>query len=356
MTFRQIIRPGDANDVPPHEHDATEVSGTFNVIRLLNAIISGEITSSNFVAGTSGYKLFRTGTAQFNGDTFEVGYLTVMPGSVLDEGGEIALLGYGSNPNWFIDVFEDDLRFRNEASGTAMIFRIAGTEIARFTASGIERAGEPAYLLKETVYYTSDGTWTKADYPGIRAVRVRCQAAGGGGGGAAITAAGQGSAGSGGGGGGYTEALVLAASLGATEAVTVGTGGAGNSGAAGDTGEDSSFGAHAVTTGGLGGATLTASGNNGFQPGGAGGGVSTGDVSFLSSPGSPGLRTASTSIGGNGGPSHLGGGGGGTTNATGGAGRIYGGGGGGAGNNPSQAGALTGGAGGAGIIIVEVYV
>jgi hypothetical protein len=39
------------------------------------------------------------------------------------------------------------------------------------------------YVYVDTVYFTSSGTFTKASYPWLRAIRVRCQGGGGGGGG-----------------------------------------------------------------------------------------------------------------------------------------------------------------------------
>ena len=39
------------------------------------------------------------------------------------------------------------------------------------------------YVYVDTVYFTSSGTFTKATYPWLRAIRVKCQGAGGGGGG-----------------------------------------------------------------------------------------------------------------------------------------------------------------------------
>src|SRR5690606_34295960 len=108
------------------------------------------------------------------------------------------------------------------------------------------------YVYGGTVYFTSSGTFTKADYPGLRAVRVKVQAGGGGGGGAAGTSPGEEAAAAGGGGGEYAESFIPASGLSAAETITVGTGGSG--GAAGfnigSTGGDSSFGSHVVAKGG----------------------------------------------------------------------------------------------------------
>jgi hypothetical protein len=92
------------------------------------------------------------------------------------------------------------------------------------------------YLYAGTRYYTSSGTFAKADPLGtgdigLRAVRVRMVGGGGGGAGCSATTAGQVSAGGCGGGAGYSEKFWLVADLSTSETVTVGAGGA--AGAAG---------------------------------------------------------------------------------------------------------------------------
>jgi hypothetical protein len=110
---------------------------------------------------------------------------------------------------------------------------------------GSKRDITDGYAFKETVYFTSNGTFTKADYPWLRAIRVKVQGAGGGGGGcsATTTASTQASVGSGGAGGGFAERFYTdISSLSASVTVTVGSGGAGgaagvNNGVAGGTSE-----------------------------------------------------------------------------------------------------------------------
>jgi hypothetical protein len=112
------------------------------------------------------------------------------------------------------------------------------------------------YQPRETVYFTSSGTFTKASYPWLQAIRVRLVGGGGGSGGNTATGSGQVSAAAGGGGGGYAESFITdIAGLADSVTVTVGAGGAGgaagnNSGSAGGT---SSFGAVSATGGGGGG-------------------------------------------------------------------------------------------------------
>ncbi len=202
--------------------------------------------------------------------------------------------------------------------------------------------------------YTAGATWTKP--ANLKAARVRVVGAGGGAGG--CTGAGTGrSASGGGGGGGYSEDFIPVASLGATEAVTVGAAGTGGTDGTtdGGTGGTSSFGAHGSATGGAGGkAGGTSSTANAAVLGGAGGVGSGGLVNATGQAGSGGLVIgAPPSISGNGGASVLGGGAlGRTAVAAGLAGGNYGAGGGGALASTAN---QTGGAGAVGAVIVEEF-
>jgi hypothetical protein len=211
----------------------------------------------------------------------------------------------------------------------------------------VASVGTSAFRFVTTVYFTSSGTFSKATYPWLRAIRVKCQGGGGGGGG---VASGPGVAAAGGGGsGGSAESFITdIAGLDASVTVTTGVGGAGRSGAgniSGFTGGTSSFGSLSALGGGggemagagvtdrQGGSPGTASGadlaisgfaghaSNSFR-GGAGGGFGGGDWQAQSNSG---------------------------LNATG----SYGGGGGGAlqGDGTSRA----GGNGANGIVIIELY-
>lgn len=132
--------------------------------------------------------------------------------------------------------------------------------------------------------FTASGTWTKRT--GLKAVRVVVIGGGAGGGSGRKGAAGSARSGGGGGGGGaMSDATFPATLLGATETVTVGTGGAGapaqatnsTNGTAGTNGGLSSFGGHVYARGGAGGnagaAASLAAGfpSGGVFPGGAGG-------------------------------------------------------------------------------------
>ena len=197
--------------------------------------------------------------------------------------------------------------------------------------------------LRQVIYYTSSGTFVKANYPWLRAIRVRCQ---GGGGGGATRSAEANSSGAGGTGGSYAESFITdIAGLDASVTVTRGGGGAGAGTvtADGGLGVASSFGSLVVGAG-----TLQGSGGDlaGLP------GTSTGDLIFVGQTGQNGARSISLP-GGAGGSSHLGGGGrGGRSDPAGGAGVAggqYGGGGGGSSR------ANNAGAGADGIVIVELY-
>jgi hypothetical protein len=225
-------------------------------------------------------------------------------------------------------------------------------------------ASMQGYRLLQTLVYTSSGTFTKASYPGLKAIRIRAVGGGGGGGSAATASTGNHSAGGGGGGGGYAEKFVQAVSLATSETVTVGAGGSGGSGGGGvgSAGGSSWLGSFISANGGLGGQTF---GNVALMVGalgGAGGTAPTGDFKASGGPGGIGHGYATLAHGGHGGSSIFGGGGAGMYDGAGGAinignpGIVYGGGGGGAAVNAGSAAGASGGAGAPGVVLVEVYI
>ena len=145
--------------------------------------------------------------------------------------------------------------------------------------------------------FAASGTYTPT--AGMVYCQITCVGAGGGGGssvggGAATAAAG------GGGGSGETRVGIFdAATIGASKAVTVGTGGiAGTAGGAGGTGVTSSVGVLLSAIGGSGGAAGTSFSGNGISTlGGIGGtGGSGGDYSMAGTPGSPGVVAGSSAF------------------------------------------------------------
>lgn len=208
----------------------------------------------------------------------------------------------------------------------------------------------PAALVPTV--YSSSATWTKP--AGLKALRVTVIGAGGGGGGAQGTAS-QAAAGGGGGGGGAVVKFLLAADLGATEAITIGAGGTGgsSSGGNGTNGGTSSFGAHCSATGGsLGFGMLTGTATAfGFMGGGGLG--SGGDLNLQGGAGTFGLRLSSSVVAGGGGGNTIfaGLGNGLGASANGRAGYPYGGGGGGARTNTATG--YAGGDGADGVVMIE---
>lgn len=160
--------------------------------------------------------------------------------------------------------------------------------------------------------YTANDTWTKPanlDY-------IETWVKGGGGGGASggTAGVGQASAGGGGGSGGLAYKKIAAASLAATESVTVGAAGTGGTvgGLGGGAGGNSQFSGTLLVKGNGGAGGLT--GNAGVTAlivnGGAGGAASGGDINAPGAPGHPGMRIDGTDIApGTGGSSEYGGGG-----------------------------------------------
>lgn len=202
--------------------------------------------------------------------------------------------------------------------------------------------------VPQLVEFTSNGTFTKADFPWGKFADVEVGGPGGGSGGAGATGTNQGSVGAGGAGGGYARKIIPFADLASNETVTVGTGGAaGAAGGSGGTGTSSSFGTHCSATSGTGGDGTGAVGSTN-APGGTGGTGTGGDANIPGDDGGNGQVTAGddtfatvSSLGGCGGSSKLGGGrnpSGADATASGIAGRSFGGGAAGAHNGESQTG------------------
>jgi hypothetical protein len=233
---------------------------------------------------------------------------------------------------------------------------------------GVGTSGDPmvisiaGYTYMGTAIFTSSGTFNRALYPNLRAIRVRVQAAGGAGGGAGATSAAMMSYGAGGGAGGYAESFITDLGLvGASQVVTVGAGGTGVANATGNSGGASSFGTLVAADGGAGGISKPNTALGGYLAGGVGGEGTAGDLQLGGGGGNGGGALGNFGNGGNGGTAILGGGGntGGTaagaTGGAGSAGKNYGGGGGGAFANSSNPTARVGGTGGPGVVLVELY-
>lgn len=213
--------------------------------------------------------------------------------------------------------------------------------------------------LQAIQIYTSSTTWNKPVNMGSNGfVIVEVCGAGGGGGGAASSPASNSSAGGPGGAGGFSRKRILAASLGSSETVTVGT--AGTAGSAGNNnggnGGNSSFGSHCSANGGNGGSGMQAESGNRVAAGGTGGTATGGDINITGQNGAVARVHDGWPFPAAGGDTPLGMGGvwqsGGGGNGA--AGRGYGAGGGG-GVSFADSTARAGGAGAGGIVIVYEY-
>ncbi len=231
----------------------------------------------------------------------------------------------------------------------------ANSAIAATNSSGT--LGMRALSVVKQVF-TTTGTYTPTS--GMIYCDIICIGGGGAGAGAATTGAGTTSGGGGGGGGEYAQGTFSAATIGASQSVTIGAAGTGNSGATGGNGGNTSVGSTIISAnGGTGGTTAAAAVAVG-QAGGLGGTGGTGGTirtpgyngtSFFSSVGGGSL------VGGDGANSQYGAGGLGTTVNTNGNVGLGNGSGGSSGNNfINQGAARTGGNGTKGIVIVTEYV
>lgn len=180
---------------------------------------------------------------------------------------------------------------------------------------------------------------------------------GGGGGGGAAGASSQSAAAGGGGGGGYARKTFAAATIGASQAVTIGAAANGGSAGAnnGTNGNASSLGSLLSASGGAAGGGATSSAAYAGTSGGAGGVGSSGDINIVGAAGGNGISfgAAAAGIGGSGGGSNLGGGvPGGTVTGAGSTGSNYG-----VGGSGGAAGAssVAGGNGAAGIVVVTEF-
>jgi len=210
--------------------------------------------------------------------------------------------------------------------------------------------------------FSTSGTYTPTT--GMDYCIVEIVGGGGGGGGAAATGGAQASFGAGGGAGEIARSVFSAATIGASQAVTIGAAGAANSGATGGAGGNSSLGALISANGGSGGITAGASNFN-IQPGAAGGtGGSGGTFAAQGVTGTDGFANPGGGVGwsGAGGSSPYGSGGQRITydavsgnNATGNSATGFGSGGGGGMNSQLQT-ATSGGAGTAGYILITEYI
>lgn len=187
-------------------------------------------------------------------------------------------------------------------SGTNTTLSGSGTSLSPYSVNV-----SSAFVTIHRQVFTSNGTYT----PTTGMLYCDIEVWGGGGGGGGAGASGFAAAG-GGGAGGYAKKIVSAATIGASQSVTIGAGG--NAGAAtgntpGGTGGTTSVASIISASGGVGGSSQEGGANNAV-PGGIGGAGSGGDVNGTGAPGGEGFDVnvgsniivggfgASTSLGG----------------------------------------------------------
>jgi hypothetical protein len=229
-----------------------------------------------------------------------------------------------------------------------------GTAFVSVGAGGVAN-----FRFVQTVRFNSSGTFTKATYPWLRAIKVMAIGGGGAGVGATATNASQCSGGGGGGGGGYAESFITdIAGLASSVTVTVGAGGTGVTGTGvANNGGQSNFGGITVAGGGEGGRDGSTGNFSGvFGTGGAGGNALNGDYGTTGGAGGIFFATANDRVptGSSGSSRFAGNARTGINIGTGNNGLTPGGGGTSAANAVNSS-AVAGGSGGAGIVIVELY-
>lgn len=171
--------------------------------------------------------------------------------------------------------------------GTSVVMSVARS-VTRFTSDGVSKwtSEAVAQTPRQVVQvFTASGTYTPT--PGMVSAVIETLAGGGGGAGATGNASFL-TSGGGGGAGAYALKRVLAADVGASQAVTIGAAGAAGAAAGnGGNGGDTSVGSLCIAKGGSGGAAGT---SGSFGTGGAGGlaSASTGDFKVNGSTGETG--------------------------------------------------------------------
>lgn len=271
---------------------------------------------------------------------------------------------------WYVDVYNKSTNQAGIVTLTPTTSTIDGAATLVLNPGGAARivsdgtnyqvANRQGLLFVSTQFFTGNGTYNRR--PGLVYAIAECLGGGGSGAGGTATA-GTTNSGGGGGAGGYTRIVLSAATIGASQTVTVGA--AGTAPAAGNTvggnGGTSSLGTLCVAGPGIGG-TAGSVVNQGI--GGAGGVGTTGTIL---ANGSRGYNGGASSIGtvavngGQGGSSPFGQGGspgaiaaGGASTISGNAAAVYGsGGGGGAGTNTAAT--FAGGNGSAGFVMVTEF-
>lgn len=181
----------------------------------------------------------------------------------------------------------------------------ASGQLAQWTSSTVVKGVSISTVITK---FTASGTYTPT--AGMIYCIIEAIGAGGGGGGTTGSATFL-TSGGGGGSGSYSRKVATAATIGASQTVTIGAGGISAVLSAGSAGGDTSVGTLCIAKGGSGGSQGTSAA---FGSGGAGGVAGTGDVTLPGTTGGWGAYQSGTNVGnvvpsGYGAPSQFGGGG-----------------------------------------------
>lgn len=340
---------------------ATQVltSGGPGVSPSWSAAASGTVTS---VSGTTNRITSTGGTAPvIDIDAAYVGQTSITTLGTVNTGTWNATAIATTHGGTGLTAYTTGDTLYTSATNVLSALAIGSTGNILTVAGGIPSWAPPATFSRVNIQtFTSSGTYTPTS--GMKYCIVELIGGGGGGGGAALTSAAQCAAAGGGAGGQYARMFFSAATIGASQTVTVGTGG--TAGAAtpanGGTGVTSVFGAFFQASGGNGGALSNATTTMEVALGGAG--SATGGGGTITTSGSPGglgiaiFNVTAMIATGAGGASALGGGGvAKNASAAGATGLNYGGGGSGAGSANNGSGS-AGGAGAPGICIVTEFI
>jgi len=353
------------------------VSGTTNhSVQIGNA--SGSLSS--VTNGTTGQVLTAvTGSDPIWTAITAEGAVTEITGddgvAVLPSTGNIGLIGtVVTNATHAKAVFTHSPSAHNESVDVQVSAAIASTDVtkvglaafnsAQFTvdANGfVSTIGSSTPSIKSVAIQTFTSTGTYTPTSGMLYCKIEVIGGGGGGGGTPACGAAQSAGGGGGGGGEYAYGIFSAATIGGSQAVTIGAAGAAgaNTGTAGGVGGTTSVGSLITAIGGGAGSGSAAQGGPSFNsPGSGGTGGTGGSFRIPGASGTPSVFYQGQALvfGGQGaagiygmGSTNI------ASNGAGSAGVGYGGGGGGA-STTNNNGGNAGGAGSKGIVIITEFI
>jgi hypothetical protein len=275
-----------------------------NTVGLAGNIIRSNGTINNYSTATFADTYAASNLLYSNGANTVTGLTSVNSASLITNSTGV--------PAWSATMTNGQVIIGSTGSTPTAATLTAGTNISITNAAGsitIAASGPASNAINQVVVrtFTASGTYTPTT--GMKYCTIECLGSGAGGGGTALSSAF--SQGGGGGAGSYSRKTASAATIGASQVVTVGN--AGTGGAAGNNngnpGGDVSVGIICVGKGGSGGTGTPA---NSAGNGGLGGVAGTGDIAATGAPGMFGMggtTNTSTPFCGQGGSSMWGAGG-----------------------------------------------